>query len=353
VGSSSSTVPGHDWTEAPWSSIAEAVVVPEPQPDDDILVRRVVAGEAPPRLELRPRSEWQPRRTRGAPRFGAIAALLGTVLIVIFVGATHIGARGSPAHADISAGVTGARVRSGRGPKASGPYPSVTSMERAAAYLQTRTGRTAFAVVDSSGRELGLNAHSHFLSASVVKAMLLVAYLRRLAARHEQVGSPSQALLYPMIHVSDNHAASATWRIVGDDGLEDVARRAGMVDFELGPDWANEEISAADQARFFFGMDSLIPPQFRAYARSLLSAVDPSQSWGIPAAARPAWRVFFKGGWRGTYEGQLVTQIARLQRGARQIAIAVMTVSDPSMEYGEETIEGVAARLLTARPPDD
>jgi hypothetical protein len=183
--------------------------------------------------------------------------------------------------------------------------------------------------------------------------MLLVAYLRRLAVRHEQVGSLSQALLYPMIHVSDNHAASATWRIVGDDGLEDVAHRAGMSDFDLGPDWANEEISAADQARFFFRMDSLIPPQFRAYAHSLLSGIDPSESWGIPAAARPAWRVFFKGGWRGTDEGQLVTQIARLQRGSRQIAIAVMTVSDPSMEYGEETIEGVAARLLTARPPDD
>jgi hypothetical protein len=346
-------VPGHDWTEAPWSAIAaEPVVLPEPQPDDEVVVRRNAVEEAPPRLELRPQSEWQPRRTRDAPRFAAVAALLGAVVMVVFVSATHIASRGFPAHPGVKAGATVAGVRSRRGPKVTRPYPSVTSIERAAAYLHTRTGRTAFAVVDSSGRELGLNEHSHFLSASVVKAMLLVAYLRRLAARHESVGSLSQALLYPMIHVSDNNAASATWHIVGDDGLEDVADRAGMVDFELGHDWANEEISAADQARFFFRMDSLIPPQFRAYARSLLSGIDPSQSWGIPAEARPAWRVFFKAGWRGTDEGQLVTQIARLESGPRRIAIAVMTVSDPSMEYGEETIEGVAARLLTGKPRD-
>jgi Beta-lactamase enzyme family len=347
-------VPGHDWKDAPWSAIAaEPVVVPEPHPDDEVVVRRTTVEEAPPRLALRPQSEWQPPGTLGRPRFAAVAALLGTVVMVVFVSATHIASRGFPAHRRVGGGAVAVRGRSRREPKAPRPYPSVESMERAAAYLQRRAGRTAFAVVNSSGRELGLNEHSHFLSASVVKAMLLVAYLRRLAARHEPVGSLSRALLYPMIHESDNHAASATWHIVGDDGLEDVAHRAGMADFELGPDWANEDISAADQARFFFRMDALIPPRFRAYARSLLSGIDPAQSWGIPAEARPAWRVFFKGGWRGTDEGQLVTQIARLESGSRRIAIAVMTVSDPSMEYGEETIEGVAARLLTGKPPDN
>ena len=223
-------------------------------------------------------------------------------------------------------------------------------MERAAAYMEARIGRTAFAVVDSSGRELGLNMHETFVSASVVKAMLLVGYLRALAAAHESIGATSEALLYPMIHVSDNHRASLVWERIGNSGLEDVAHRAGMTDFVLGADWANEEISAADQARFFFRMNSMIPRRFRTYARSLLSGIDSAESWGIPAIARPRWQTFFKGGWRRTGEGQLVSQIAWLEQGRRKLAIAVMTVSDPSMAYGEETIEGVTARLLSARP---
>jgi hypothetical protein len=188
--------------------------------------------------------------------------------------------------------------------------------------------------------------HEPYVSASVVKAMLLVAYLRALAAAHETVGATSQSLLYPMIHVSDNHAASLVGERVGTSGLEDVVHRARMTDFVLGANWANEEISAADQAKFFFKMNSMIPRQFRAYAQTLLSAIDLNESWGIPAVARPAWQVYFKGGWRRTGEGQLVSQIAWLQQGRRKIAIAVMTVHDPSMSYGEQTIEGVTQLLL-------
>jgi hypothetical protein len=137
------------------------------------------------------------------------------------------------------------------------------------------------------------------------------------------------------------------WTRVGDDGLTDVARAAGMRDFSFGANWANESMSPADMARFFYRMDSLIPRRFRGYARQLLSDIDPTESWGIPAAGRPRhWRVYFKGGWRRTGDGQLVSQVARLERQHRRIAIAVMTVEDPSMGYGEETIAGVTSRLL-------
>jgi hypothetical protein len=90
----------------------------------------------------------------------------------------------------------------------------------------------------------------------------------------------------------------------------------------------------------------VIPGRFREWARSLLSSIDPSQSWGIPVVARPRWKVFFKGGWRLTGTGQLVSQIARLERGHRRAAIAVMTSDDPSMAYGIQTIEGVTRDLL-------
>ncbi len=83
-----------------------------------------------------------------------------------------------------------------------------------------------------------------------------------------------------------------------------------MTDFSIVGIWANAQISAADQAKFFFEMDSLIPREFVGYARYLLSTIAGYESWGIPAVARPrGYTVFFKGGWRGTGLGQLVHQV--------------------------------------------
>jgi hypothetical protein len=227
-------------------------------------------------------------------------------------------------------------------------YPAPSAVARAASYLAGRTGRTAFAVMDSEGRLSGVNIHWTFVSASVVKAMLLVAYLRRLDAMGQHyVDSNSNSFLYPMINVSDNSAATQTWSIVGDSGLYAVAQAAGMTDFSLVGIWANAQISAADQARFFFNMDKLIPPEFVGYARRLLSTIAAYESWGIAAVARPqGYQVFFKGGWRGTDLGQLVHQVARLEGHGRTFSIAVMTDGDPSMGYGIQTIQGVTGALL-------
>jgi hypothetical protein len=227
-------------------------------------------------------------------------------------------------------------------------YPGPGAIARAARYIGSRAGRTAFAVVDSEGRISGVHEHWTFVSASVVKAMLLVAYLRRLGSlgRHS-VDSFSNSFLYPMIHVSDNSAATQTWSIVGDGALYRLAHEAGMTDFSIVGIWANAQISAADQAKFFFRMDSLIPRQFDGYARSLLSTIAGFESWGIPAVARPrGYTVFFKGGWRGTGLGQLVHQVARLEGHGLRFSMAVMTDGDPSMGYGIDTIQGVTGSLL-------
>jgi len=204
-------------------------------------------------------------------------------------------------------------------------------------------------VIDSEGRLHGVNVHSTFITASVVKAMLLVEYLRRLDARGQhRVDSYSNSFLYPMIHISDNNAATQCWSIVGDAGLYDIAHLAGMTEFSIsGPLWGGAMLSPADQARLFFEMDSLIPREFVGYARFLLSTIDPSQSWAIPAVARPlGYKVFFKDGSEPTASGQLVHQIARLEGHGRTFSIAVMTDGDPTMQYGIDTIAGVTQALL-------
>jgi hypothetical protein len=233
-------------------------------------------------------------------------------------------------------------------------YPSLAAIHRAEAYLDSTGGHTALAVVTTEGREYGIRLHDQFITGSLVKAMLLVAYLRRLDAMGQHYIDPtSNSILYPMINVSDNNAATQCWSIVGDSGLYAVAHAAGMTDFSVdtsatwGSQWGAALLSAADQARFFFEMDSLIPREFVGYARYLLSTIAGYESWGIPAVARPlGYQVFFKAGWRPSPDIFLVNQAARLEGHRRTFAMAVMTDGDNGMGDGISKIEGTTAALL-------
>jgi hypothetical protein len=228
-------------------------------------------------------------------------------------------------------------------------YPSAGAIAAAQRYLSARAGRTSFAVIDSTGRLSGLHMREHFETASVVKVMMLTAFLQMRSAQHRGLSSADRSQLYPMIHISDNNAASAVFSIVGSAAVSRVAREAGMSDYAPGVGWwAFTQTSAADQARFFFVLDRLIPKQFWAYARGLMAGIEPSQSWGVPPVARPRWQVFFK---TGALPSQgLFNEVARLERPGLTFTIAVFTDGDPSMSYGEQTIEGVAATLLAQAP---
>lgn len=224
-------------------------------------------------------------------------------------------------------------------------YPSLARVQAAERYLAERAGETAFAVLDSHGRLKGRDENRRFNSASVVKSMMLVAYLQLLARHHRPLDRASQALLYPMIHSSDNATASAVLAIIGQQALDRVAREAHMYDYERANGWwALTQVSAADLARFFSDQDELIPRRFDAYARWLLSTIEASQSWGIPAIARPEFRAYFKGGWLP--EEGVVDQAGRLESRRITFSVAVLTAADPSQAYGEQTIAGVTARLL-------
>jgi hypothetical protein len=228
-------------------------------------------------------------------------------------------------------------------------YLSARRVRAADRYIEHRAGRKAFAVDDGDKGGNGVQGfaiHSRFHSARIVKSMLLVAYLRMVAHAHRPLDADDRAVLYPMIHSSDNDAATNALDDVGEDALNRVARDAHMTNYVPGGGtWGFTEVSAADLARFFYRQDKLIPRRFDGYARWLLSGIEASESWGIPAVARPEFSVFFKGGWLPEVEG-LVNQAARLERPGIKFSLAVLSTHDPSMPYGEQTIEGVTARLL-------
>jgi beta-lactamase class A len=221
---------------------------------------------------------------------------------------------------------------------------TAASIRAAKEFIQARAGDPSFAVITERGRLRGWHKDRTYPAASVAKAMLLVAVLRD--ARHRALTGEERSLVGPMIHRSSNKTARVLFARYGSLALERVAQLAHMRYFDSRGTLFEGTIAARDQARFFLGMDRLIPKRHRAYARGLLSGIKRSQRWGIPpAAAAHHLRIFFKGGWRRG----ITHQVARLERTRRRrIAVAVLTRS-PNRPYGEATIEGVARRLLA--PP--
>jgi hypothetical protein len=235
-------------------------------------------------------------------------------------------------------------------------FPSPAAVAAAKLFAASRQGRIAFAVADPRGGIRGLDVSRPYPSASLVKAMLLVAYLDRLERLGEKLRPAAHARLDAMIRSSDNHSANAVFRKVGPAELRELAARAGMKSFAVGATWGAARVTAADQARFFLSLDRLLPAGQAPFVRDLMTRIAPEHSWGIPAAARPRWQVFFKGGWRPEPGGELVHQGALLQDGSRSFSLVVLTVGNPSHSYGTKTVRGLASILLTAgrgSPSDD
>jgi len=243
----------------------------------------------------------------------------------------------------------GPALASGIGHKRS-PGPVVPSSAQVAAakrYASSRAGIVSFTVVDSSGKRYSLDGDRPFVTASVIKAMLMTCFLNMKTIEHESLSSTDRSELHAMITVSDNEAANWVYDAVGDGRLYDLAHRLGMRHFSIYGYWANAQLTTNDQSLLMENLSKAIYRPYYLYARSLLSSVVSSESWGIPEVARPhRWKVFFKGGWRGTDRGQLIHQVARLERRGKMIVICVMTDGDPSSLYGQETVEGITQKLL-------
>jgi zinc D-Ala-D-Ala dipeptidase len=227
-------------------------------------------------------------------------------------------------------------------------FPSRRRIRAVQSYLRGRGAVNSWSLVDSWGREHGFAPHRTYVSASLVKAMLLIAYLRGIGDR--MPSESERAPLGPMITVSSNDAADTVYYRVGDAALYRLAKVAGMKSFSVAGYWANAHFSAEDQARFFNRIDRLTPKRSRGYARGLLSSIVSYQRWGFSRyAAAAGFRTFFKGGWRGTGLGRLVHEAALFERGNTRVSMAVLTDGNPSHDYGTETLRGVAQRVFGHR----
>ena len=190
-----------------------------------------------------------------------------------------------------------------------------------------------------------------YVSASVVKALLLAAELERRETGGLPLDGTTRALLTRMITLSDNEAADEIYERVGDAGLYEVAGRTGMKGFSVAGYWANAQITAEDMARFMWRLDDVLDGPDREFGLGLLGSITETQRWGIPEGAGREWDVRFKGGWRTTEMGELVHQAAELRNehsalGARR---AHRRSAFPGLRGGDAARDRGAARRPAQR----
>jgi beta-lactamase class A len=221
-------------------------------------------------------------------------------------------------------------------------------MRAAIAYARTRVGDIAFAV-RTRGRFYGYRPDHVEWSASMVKSMMLVAYLDEPWVADRTLDGRDGSLLWPMITESDNDAADQVYEIIGPGALYALAARIGMRSFSTQSVWGETHVTARGLTKFFLHIDSYVVKRHRGYAMAALSKIVPYERWGVGEVAPRGWKLYFKGGW-GSGTGLIDSQVALLRRGCSRVSVAVLTMNDGSHAYGKATLRGVFARLLRGMP---
>jgi Beta-lactamase enzyme family len=222
-------------------------------------------------------------------------------------------------------------------------------MRDAVRYAESRQTSFSIAVIGRDGERYRHRSHTTHESVSVLKTILMVAYLRLPAVRDRRLRESDRDLLAPMIKRSDNATASRIRDIVGHRRLRRLARKADMRRFRIVRPWGLSQITAADMADFMYRIERYIPKRHEDYARYLLGHVVSAQRWGIGRLALGPWKVFFKSGW-GSGTGRWSHQVAWIERGRDRLSFAVLTEFSPNHRYSIRTLRGIFRRLLRGLP---
>ncbi len=219
-------------------------------------------------------------------------------------------------------------------------------------FASSRPGSASFTITTPAGKTLAYHGGKRRFTASLIKPLLLVAYLRQPEVRDRPLtGYERKRLLGPMIRRSSNQAATEVNEALGSKRIETVIAEARLRDFSYDrAHWGLSRTSSDDQARFFREFAELTPTRHRSYALNLLAAIKPTQRWGIAEVVPQGWRIYFKGGW-GVHDsdGALIDHQAALlvsnQNGCT-VSLAVMSDGNRLRRTGKQTERGIAKRLF-------
>ncbi|MFD4509515.1 serine hydrolase [Streptomyces sp. NPDC058457] len=183
-------------------------------------------------------------------------------------------------------------------------------------------------------------------TASIVKVDILAAMLLHARDHRRELTARESAEAEVMIRDSDNTAASALWRAIGEaPGLESANKRLGLTSTQGGPGgrWGLTRTTAADQIRLLRAVFGTGPTPLDAASRgrigTLMTEIAADQSWGVSAAADSGWAL--KNGWlmRTTTGLWDINSIGRITAGGHHYLVAVLSNGNTSMADGVNLVE--------------
>ncbi|KFF96436.1 hypothetical protein IQ62_36210 [Streptomyces scabiei] len=246
---------------------------------------------------------------------------------------------------------------------AAAPTPQVTCTSKQAglaeklqkditAALAKRKGTVAVGLYDRvTGTTCTLRGDTAFDSASVVKVTVLAALLYEAKKKNRYLTDRETKLATAMITKSDNDSTSTLWRQLGLTKIKAFLTAAKMTQTKPGANnyWGLTQITVRDEQRLLAlltAKNSVLSDNARAYVLKLMNKVVAGQRWGTPAGAPSTVKVHVKNGWlsRATH-GWRVHSVGTFVGGGRDYTITVLTHGNPDMQYGVNTIQGVAKAI--------
>jgi beta-lactamase class A len=222
-------------------------------------------------------------------------------------------------------------------------------------------------------------------TASIVKVDILATLLLQAQDAGRALTTHERSLAGPMIRHSDNAAANALWRKIGEaPGLAAANKRLGLTETRggTGPRWGLTRTTASDQIRLLRAVfapaqrqepdakPAALSEESRAYIRTLMAHVASGQAWGVSAAgpaagvaaatagsghtlgAGPASASAFalKNGWlqRSTTGLWDVNSVGQVTAGGHRYLVAVLSDGNASMRDGVLLVQRTARAAVAA-----
>ncbi|MFJ9155153.1 serine hydrolase, partial [Streptomyces sp. NPDC102270] len=197
-------------------------------------------------------------------------------------------------------------------------------------------------------------------TASIIKVNILAALLLQAQDAGRHLTTHESALAEPMIRHSDNAAANALWREIGQaPGLEAANKRLGLISTKggHGTKWGLTRTTASDQIRLLLSVfdgaatsktGSPLNNESRTYIQTLMSRIASDQAWGVSTASGAEYAL--KNGWLQRTTSGLwdVNSVGQVTVDGHRYLVTVLSDGSRSMSDGISLVERAARQAVTA-----